>query len=125
MTEDKIYIEKAGNMTKDGAKAIRDVCNIEEDIIEETLKTKEELENGCGIWNSYSPSSKCVKGNLCSECRNSLDYYSLGKKESKKGMIKIKDVMKIIDKNKLIMPNVTYKKIKQLIKVLGDKNENK
>ena len=36
----KVYIEKAGNMTKDGIKAIRDVCSSDTQIEDEIEREK-------------------------------------------------------------------------------------
>ncbi len=45
--------------------------------------TKEEIENGCGHWDSYTSSnlSDCQKGNLCDKCSAKLEGYESAKKE--------------------------------------------
>ena len=43
---------------------------------------EEELINGCGFQDNDLKSSLCIKGNLCSECRNNLDYYKQGRKDA-------------------------------------------
>jgi len=45
------------------------------------MTTREKLENGCGFQDNSWKSSLCIKGNLCSECRNGLDYFNQGREE--------------------------------------------
>jgi hypothetical protein len=48
------------------------------------MTIQQEIEQGCGIWESMSESSKCVKDNLCSDCSMRLQYYLLGLKDGEK-----------------------------------------
>ena len=73
---------------------------------------QKDLEEGCGFKSTYSKDSLCKKGNLCPECRNSLNYYNLGRKQSQVGMIKIEDVEKMIDEMYLLLRPHEIKEIR-------------
>lgn len=45
------------------------------------MTPREKLENGCGFQDNSWKSSLCIKGSLCSECKNNLDYFNQGREE--------------------------------------------
>ena len=63
------------------------------------MTTKERLETGCGFQDNDLKSSLCIKRNLCSECKNNLDYYNEGRKDAIDGVLKDIDNDLIIWKN--------------------------
>jgi hypothetical protein len=98
-----------------------------EDIAEEyeNQSIKEQLENGCGFQDTYNKSNLCKKGNLCSECRNSLNYFNQGKLSQIEDEIKWLNYIKQIRISNQILKKIEYR-INQLNKEIEElKNDRK